>query len=115
MANKLYIGGLSFDTTEDELRTFFEQAGTVDSASVATDKFSGRSRGFGFVEMSSDAEAKQAVSQLNGKLLGDRTLRVEEARPRDDRSGGRAGAGAGGRYGDSPGGRYGGGSGRSRW
>jgi RNA recognition motif-containing protein len=89
MASKLYIGGLSYETTEDELKTFFEQAGTVQSAVVATDKGTGRSRGFGFVEMSSDAEAKQAVSQLNGKSLGDRTLRVEEAKAD------RAGAGAG--------------------
>ena len=80
MANRLYIGGLSLETTEDELKTFFQQAGTVQSATVVTDKVSGQSRGFGFVEMSSDAEAKRAVSELNGKTLGERTLRVEEAR-----------------------------------
>jgi RNA recognition motif-containing protein len=91
MASKLYIGGLAYGTTEDELKTFFEQAGSVQSAVVATDKVSGKSRGFGFVEMSNDAEAKQAVSQLNGKSLGDRTLRVEEAKA----DGARAGAGAG--------------------
>ena len=81
MANKLYIGGLSLDTTDEELKTFFQQAGTVQSATVVTDKDSGRSRGFGFVEMSNDAEVRQAVSQLNGKTLGERALRVEEARP----------------------------------
>ena len=80
MANRLYIGGLSFETTEEELKTFFEQAGGVQSATVVTDKASGQSRGFGFVEMSSDAESKQAVSELNGKTLRERTLRVEEAR-----------------------------------
>ena len=80
MANRLYIGGLSLETTEDELKTFFEQAGAVQSATVVIDKVSGQSRGFGFVEMSSDAEAKQAVSELNGKTLKEQTLRVEEAR-----------------------------------
>jgi RNA recognition motif-containing protein len=87
MASKLYIGGLSYDTTDDELKTFFEQAGTVQSAVVAIDKVSGRSRGFGFVEMSTDAEAKEAVSKLNGKSLGNRTLRVEEAKADRARTG----------------------------
>ena len=80
MANKLYIGGLSFDTTDEELKTFFQQAGTVESATVITDQASGRSKGFAFVEMSNDADARQAVSELNGKSLGERTIRVEEAR-----------------------------------
>lgn len=100
MASKLYIGGLSFETTDDELRTFFEQAGTVESASVATDKFSGKSRGFGFVEMSSVAEMKDAVSKLNGQSLGERTIRVEEAKSDGARTGAASTAG---------------GSGRSRW
>jgi RNA recognition motif-containing protein len=99
MASKLYIGGLSFETTDAELKTFFEQAGTVESASVATDKFSGNSRGFGFVEMASAAEAQEAVSKLNGKSLGDRNIRVEEAKS----DGGRARTTSGGS------------SGRSRW
>lgn len=103
MASKLYVGGLSFDTTEAELRAFFEQAGTVQSASVVTDQYSGRSKGFGFVEMASSAEAQKAVSELNGKTLGDRTIRVEEARPP------RAG---GGRPGGRPGGPR---PGRDRW
>ncbi len=85
MAKNLYVGGLSFDTTDDGLRTFFEQAGTVDSASVITDRDSGRSRGFGFVEMATEAEASKAVEELNGKMLDGRTLTVNEARPRKER------------------------------
>ncbi len=85
MAKNLYVGGLSFDTTEDGLRTFFEQAGTVDSASVITDRDSGRSRGFGFVEMTTEAEASKAIEELNGKMLDGRTLTVNEARPRKER------------------------------
>ena len=85
MAKNLYVGGLSFDTTEDGLRTFFEQAGTVESASVITDRDSGRSRGFGFVEMTTEAEASKAVEELNGKMLDGRTLTVNEARPRKER------------------------------
>ncbi len=79
----LHVGGLSFDTTEDGLRTFFEQAGTVDSANVITDRDSGRPRGFGFVEMATDAEALKAIEDLNGKTLDGRTLTVSEARPRN--------------------------------
>jgi RNA recognition motif-containing protein len=79
----LHVGGLSFDTTEDGLRTFFEQSGTVESASVITDRDSGRSRGFGFVEMATDAEAHKAIEDLNGKMLDGRTLTVSEARPRN--------------------------------
>ena len=79
---KLYVGGVSFDTTDDGLRTFFEQAGTVESASVVTDRYSGRSRGFGFVEMATDAEGLKAIEELNGKTLDGRTLTVDQARPR---------------------------------
>jgi RNA recognition motif-containing protein len=75
MAGKLYVGGLSYDTVDAELKTFFEQAGTVQSATVVTDRDTGRSKGFGFVEMSTDAETRQAVSDLNGKSLGGRTIR----------------------------------------
>ena len=85
MAKNLYVGGLSFDTTDDGLRTFFEQAGTVESASVITDRDSGRSRGFGFVEMATEAEASKAIEELNGKELDGRTLTVNEARPRKER------------------------------
>lgn len=95
MAGKLYVGGLSYDTVDSELRTFFEQVGTVQSASVVTDRDSGRSKGFGFVEMSTDAETRQAVSDLNGKSLGGRTIRVEESRP-SGRSGGSGSRGSGG-------------------
>ncbi len=82
---KLYVGGLSFDTTDDGLRTFFEQAGTVESASVITDRDSGRSRGFGFVEMATEAEASKAIEEFNGKMLDGRTLTVDEAKPRKER------------------------------
>ncbi len=85
MAKNLYIGGLSFDTDDAGLRTFFEQAGTVESASVIIDRDSGRSRGFGFVEMTTEAEASKAVEELNGKMLDGRTLTVNEARPRKER------------------------------
>lgn len=81
MSNKLYIGSLSYDTNDDSLKEFFSQAGTVTSATVIMDKMSGRSKGFGFVEMSSDEEAKKAVEMLNGKELDGRTLIVDEARP----------------------------------
>ncbi|MCH6555003.1 MAG: RNA-binding protein [Chloroflexi bacterium] len=82
---KLYVGGLSFDTTDDGLRVFFEQAGTVESASVITDRYSGRSRGFGFVEMSTNSEGRKAIEELNGKMLDGRTLTVDEAKPRKER------------------------------
>jgi cold-inducible RNA-binding protein len=87
VAKNLYVGSLSFDTTDDGLRTFFEQAGTVESASVITDRDSGRSRGFGFVEMTTEAEASKAIEELNGKMLDGRTLTVNEARPRKERGG----------------------------
>jgi RNA recognition motif-containing protein len=95
MANKLYVGGLSFDTTEEELKAFFQQAGEVQTATIITDRFSGRSKGFGFVEMASYDETRKAISELNGKQLGDRSLRVEEARPAGQ-GGGRSGSGGGG-------------------
>ena len=95
MSMKLYVGGLSFDTTDDTLRTFFEQAGTVESASVVTDRYSGRSRGFGFVEMATDEEGRKAVGELNGKTLDSRTLTVDQARPRSP-DGGRSPSGGGG-------------------
>ncbi len=85
MAKKLYIGGIPFALTEDELREAFSKAGTVTSASIITDKFSGRSRGFGFVEMSTDEEAANAVATLNNTQLGGRTILVSEARPLSDK------------------------------
>ncbi len=84
MSMNLHVGGLSFDTTDDGLRTFFEQAGTVESAKVITDRDSGRSRGFGFVEMATDDEGRQAIEALNGEMLDGRTLTVSEARPRKE-------------------------------
>ena len=81
MSNKLYVGSLSYDTTDDSLKELFSKAGKVESATVITDKFSGRSKGFGFVEMSSDEEAKKAVEMFNGKELDGRTIIVDEAKP----------------------------------
>ena len=107
MAKKLYVGGLSYDTTEATLKETFAQAGTVESAVIIIDKISGRSKGFGFVEMSSDEEAQKAIETLNGKELDGRTLTINEARPmearprqggfqRDSRGGDRGGRGFGG-------------------
>lgn len=81
MNKKLYVGSLSFDTTEDGLRDHFAKTGKVESASIITDKTSGRSKGFGFVEMSSEDEAKKAIEMLDGKELDGRTIVVNEARP----------------------------------
>ncbi|HJZ05080.1 hypothetical protein A2634_04555 [Candidatus Amesbacteria bacterium RIFCSPHIGHO2_01_FULL_48_32] len=100
MAAKLFVGGLSWDTTDDSLRNFFAQAGTVVSATVISDKFSGRSKGFGFVEMSSDEEAQAAIAKLNGQNLDGRTIAINEARPqapRDNNFSRRPSGGGGGR------------------
>jgi RNA recognition motif-containing protein len=89
---KIYVGNLSYDTDEQDLRQEFEPFGAVDSVSVITDKYSGRSKGFAFIEMGSKAEAEAAISSLNGKMLSERTIVVNEARPRNDnRSGGYSG------------------------
>ena len=85
MAQKLFIGSLAWGATEDELRELFETVGTVESATIITDRETGRSKGFGFVEMGSEEEAKKAVEELNGKELAGRALVVNEARPREDR------------------------------
>ena len=101
MAKKLYVGGLSYGTTEDALKELFAQAGTVESATIITDRMSGRSKGFGFVEMSSDEEAQKAIELFNGKELEGRKLIVNEARPMESRpkrdfdSGGRGRFGSG--------------------
>jgi len=81
MSKKLYVGGLPYETTEDALKNLFSEAGTVDSATIITDKISGRSKGFGFVEMSSEKEAEKAIEMFNGKDFEGRTLVVDEARP----------------------------------
>src|SRR5436190_16155715 len=110
----IFVGNLSFGATEDSLRSMFETHGTVERASIVTDRDTGRSRGFAFVEMTDSAEAEKAIAALNGKELGGRALNINEARPKTDRGGppsrgGRPGGG-GGRPGGS--GRSGGGGGR---
>lgn len=85
MTNKLFVGGLSWDTTDDSLKNFFSQIGNVVSARVITDKYSGRSKGFGFVEMSSEQDAEKAIQQLNGQNLDGRTIAINEAKPRAPR------------------------------
>jgi RNA recognition motif-containing protein len=118
MSTKLYVGNLSFQTTSEELQEMFAQAGTVKSASVVEDRETGRSRGFGFVEMSSDAEAAAAIDQFNGKEIGGRALKVNEAKPRESRGGGGGGRGFGGGGnrggGGYRGGNHGGGGGGNR-
>ena len=96
MATKLFVGSLAWATTDDSLKDFFAGAGTVVSASVIMDRETSRSKGFGFVEMSSEEEAKAAVEQLNGKELDGRAVVVSEARPREDRPRGGNGGGGGG-------------------
>ena len=104
MSTKLYVGNLAFQTTSQELQDLFASAGTVQSASVVEDRDTGRSRGFAFVEMSSQEEATSAIEQFNGKEIGGRALKVNEAKPRENRGGGGFG---GGRNGDRSGGNYG--------
>ena len=122
MGKKLYIGNLPYSVTETALRELFAQAGEVSSVSIITDRDTGQPRGFAFVEMASDAAAAQAISQINGKSLGERSITVAEARPQRERSsfggGGGYGGGGGGRggFGGGGGGRggRGGSGGRSR-
>ena len=109
MSSKIYVGGLPYATTDAQLQDLFSTHGTVESARVITDKFTGRSRGFGFVEMASSEDAQKAIQALNGTDLDGRNLTVNEARPQEKRSGG----GFGDRGGERRGG--GGGGGRNRW
>ena len=110
MPTKLYVGNLAYSVNNDDLAQHFAQAGKVETATVVTDKFSGQSRGFGFVEMDNDAEAQKAIEALNGADYRGRPLTVNEARPREERSGG--GGHRGGGFGGGGGG-YGGGRGGS--
>lgn len=110
MAKKLYVGGLSYNTTEDSLREAFSQAGTVESAAVITDRMTGRSKGFGFVEMATDEEAQAAIEMFHDKELEGRKLTVNEARPREERPA-RSGSGGFRRGGGGGGGFSGGGGG----
>ncbi len=131
MSKKLYVGNLAFQTTSQDLQELFAQAGTVESASIIEDRDTGRSKGFAFVEMSTEEEAAAAIDQFNGKELAGRMLKVNEARPKESRPGGGGGrgfgggggnrgggGGFGGNRGGGGGGRGGGGSGRRsepRW
>jgi RNA recognition motif-containing protein len=105
MENKLYVGNLSYDTTEESLRSFFSGAGTVTSVSLIKDRESGRSKGFAFVEMSSQNEAEEAIKTLDGVYLDNRQIKVNKARPQEKRPrsdyGDRGGRGGGGSYGKS--------------
>jgi RNA recognition motif-containing protein len=125
VGNKLYVGNLAYSVRDDSLQQAFAQFGTVTSAKVMMDRDTGRSKGFGFVEMGSDAEAQAAINGMNGQALEGRAIVVNEARPREDRpgggggggggygGGGRSGGGGGGGYGGGGGGTGGGGGGRS--
>ncbi len=86
MAKKVYCGNLNYDTTEDTLRTLFAEFGNVESVNVVTDRYSGRPKGFGFVEMSTEQEAQEAIAAMNGKTVDGREIKVAEAKPRRDRS-----------------------------
>ena len=111
MAKKIYVGNLSFNTDDDQLAQMFQPFGQVSSASVIKDKFTGRSRGFGFVEMANNEEADKAIAEINGKNIDGRALKVSEAQPREDKPRGGGGFGGGSGYGGG-GGRRGGGRAR---
>jgi len=103
VAKRIYVGGLPYSASNQDLQDLFSAHGTVTSATVISDKYTGQAKGFGFVEMSTDAEADSAIRALNGTSMGGRTLNVNEAKPREERSGGSGGGGRGG------------GGGRDRW
>ena len=96
MASKLYVGGLAYSVTEQELEAFFAEIGKVTSSAVIKDRDSGQSKGFGFIEMENDADAKKAIEELNGKDLKGSSIMVSEARPQEDRRSGGGGGGGGG-------------------
>ncbi len=108
MAKRIYVGGLPYSATEQDLENLFASSGTVKEVSVVTDRYTGQAKGFGFVEMENDSEAESAINALNGTMMGGRTLTVNEAKPREDRP--RTGGGGGG-YGGGGGSRGGGGGG----
>ncbi|MEO7716088.1 MAG: RNA-binding protein, partial [Capsulimonas sp.] len=108
MATKLYVGNLSYQTTDQELNDMFAEIGNVVSAQVVTDRYTGQSRGFGFVEMASEDEAQQAITAMNGKTVGNRALTVNESKPREGGGGGGSRGGSGGGYGGGGGGSRGG-------
>jgi len=111
MPKKLYVGNLSYNTTEDDLREAFAKIGEVQSVTLIVDQTNGRSKGFGFVELGSDEDAAKAISSMNGTTLSDRTITVNEARPKTQRSG--SGYSGGGKSDQGDRGGYGGGGGRS--
>ncbi len=115
MAKRIYVGGLPYSATESDLEDLFAAHGNVTSASVITDKYTNQAKGFGFVEMATDAEADAAISALNGSMMGGRSLTVNEAKPREERSTGGGGGGSRGGYGGGGGGRNSGGGGGNRW
>ena len=118
MGRKLYVGNLSYDVDSSALEALFTPHGSVQSAQIISDRDTGRSKGFGFVEMGSDAEAQAAIAALNGQDNGGRALTVNEAKPREERPRGGGGGGGGGGYGGGGGGRSsggGGGGGRGRY
>lgn len=113
---KLYVGNISFDTTEQDLEELFGEVGTVESANIITDRDTGRSRGFGFVEMSNQTEGQNAIAELDGRDINGRNLKVNEAKPRDNSGGGGRRGGFSGGRGGGGGGYGGGGGGRgNRW
>jgi RNA recognition motif-containing protein len=110
MSKKIYVGNLPYSVNDDTLRGLFTEIGTVESAQVIMDRYSGRSKGFGFVEMTNDAEAADAISKLNGKEVEGRAIVVNEARPMEKREGGRGGRGR-----ERERGGFGGGGRKQRW
>jgi RNA recognition motif-containing protein len=115
MAKKLYVGNLSYNMTEDDMRDAFGKIGEVLSAKIITDQETGRSKGFGFVEMANDEDGDKAISSLNGTSILDRTITVSEARPQKDRPRSGFGGGGGGGRGRSGGGGFGGGKKNNSW